>query len=68
MKHQTGELWCTIQRADCILCHSSACLKKHLPGREVAVHSSGELGLGSIPLLSRLEGNVGGSVVDDGEG
>lgn len=38
------------------------------PSGEVAVHCARELSLGCIPLVSRLEGDVGGSVVDDREG
>lgn len=30
--------------------------------------SAGELGAGSVPLVSGLEGDVGGGVVDDSEG
>ena len=37
------------------------------PAGEVAVHCACELSTGRIPLVSRLEGDVGGGVVDDSE-
>ena len=55
--------------------HTGTCMPGKLhgatrgsPSGEVAVHSARELSLGCIPLVSRLEGDVGGSVVDDCEG
>ena len=40
----------------------------HTPAREVTVDGASELGAGCVPLVRRLEGDVGGGVVDDGEG
>ena len=39
-----------------------------LPSGEVTVYGAAELGLGSIPFLGILEGDVGGSVVHHCEG
>ena len=55
--------------------HTCTCMPSWLrsitggsPSGEVAVHCARKLSLGCIPLVSRLEGDVGGSVVDDREG
>ena len=40
---------------------------EHLPAGVIAMDGARELSFGSIPLFRWLEGNVGSSVVDNGE-